>query len=456
MKATTQRLFHYVLTHQFAAIATAQVETNDRIAMNLIYWLADHHLVTHPLVKTEDIKHYLLKECKAFYEQQQWKHDPDLVLFLLLVTLGSKTYESSSLYHYHRYKVYFLNAFTDLHLTQPKLLELIEKIQDNKQAYPFLDLLKGIWYSLLNETSQAKIHLKNVIDPERKKIALYFQAQIDLKLGQYDDLKQKVITLEGVGFPLPIDDFVGEAKQAIHQHHHLDFFADIKSIYDVDKIQLYIEKVFDLSLWRKADQKTKTMVKTAFYLSSRMSRLLDNDTIQDYSSFALPFVKAYEHECYKLFFKGFIQYLVKEGIAPKLSIPPHSKKGRYISLLDMDQEPYQYRATEPENFSIGSIPFILDISHKLASKESKQVDPSGLSIAPLFERYWIKRTSFLPLSSQGKGRLINIAEQAFLISKLRNKMTHAETLTLSEFKEIVALILENRQLQELMLINISS
>ena len=456
MKATTQRLFHYVLTHQFAAIATAQVETNDRIAMNLIYWLADHHLVTHPLVKTEDIKHYLLKECKAFYEQQQWKHDPDLVLFLLLVTLGSKPYESSSFYHYHRYKVYFLNAFTDLHLTQPKLLELIGKIQDNKQAYPFLDLLKGIWYALLNESSKAKNHLKNVIDPERKKIALYFQAQIDLKLGQYDDLKQKVTTLENVGFPLPIDDFVGEAKQAIHQHHHLDFFADIKSIYDVDKIQLYIEKVFDLSLWRKADQKTKTMVKTAFYLSSRMSRLLDNDTIQDYSSFALPFVKAYEHECYKLFFKDYIQYLIKEGIAPKQSIPPHSKKGRYISILDIDQEPYQYRSTEPENFSIGSIPFILDISHKLAHQESKQVDPTGLSIAPLFEKYWIKRTAFLPLSSQGKGKLINIAEQAFLISKLRNRMTHAETLTLKEFKDIVALILENRQLQELMLINVSS
>lgn len=456
MKATTQRLFHYVLTHQFASIATAQVETNDRIAMNLIYWLADHHLVSHPLVKTEDIKNYLSKECKAFYEQQQWKKDPDLVLFLLLVTLGSKPYEASSLYHYRRYKVYFLNAFTDLNLTQPKLLELIEKIQDNKQAYPFLDLLKGIWYALLNESNKAKNHLKNVIDPERKKIALYFQAQIDLKLGQYDDLKQKVTTLENMGFPLPIDDFLGKAKQAIHQHHHLDFFTDIKSIYDVDKIQLYIEKVFDLSLWRKADQKTKTMVKTAFYLSSRMSRLLDNDTIQDYSSFALPFVKAYEHECYKLFFKDYIQYLIKEGIAPYLSIPPHSKKRRYVSLLDMDQEPYQYRSTEPENFSIGSIPFILDISHKLASKEGKQVDPSGLSIAPLFERYWIKRTSFLPLGSQGRGRLINIAEQAFLISKLRNKMTHAETLTFTEFKEIVALILENRQLQELMLINISS
>jgi hypothetical protein len=255
---------------------------------------------------------------------------------------------------------------------------------------------------------------------------------------------------------LEIDDFVTEAKQAIHQHYHLDFFEDIKTIYDVDKIQLYIEKVFDLSLWRKADQKTKTMVKTAFYLSSRMSRLLDNDTIQDYSSFALPFVKAYEHECYKLFFKDYIQYLLKERIAPKLSIPPHSKKGRYISILDMDQEPYQYRTTEPENFSIGSIPYILDISHKLAHQESKQVDPTGLSIAPLFEKYWIKRTSFLPLSSQGKGKLINIAEQAFLISKLRNKMTHAETLTLSEFKEIVALILENRQLQELMLINVSS
>ena len=458
MKATTQRLFHYVLTHQFSSIATAQVEANDRIAMNLIYWLADHHLVTHPLVKTEDIKNYLLKECKAFYEQQQWKQDPDLVLFLLLVTLGSKPFESASLYHYHRYKVYFSNAFTDLHLTKLKLLDLIQHVQDNKQAYPFLDLLKGIWYSLLNEANKAKSHLKNVIDPDRKKVALYFQAQIDLKLGQYDELKQKLTILEGVSstYPFSMDTFILEARQAIHDHHHLDFFADIKSIYDVDKIQLYIEKVFDLSLWRKADQKTKTMVKTAFYLSSRLSRLIDNDTIQDYSSFALPFVKAYEHECYKLFFKDYIQYLIKEGVAPALSIPPHSRKGRYISILDMDQEPYQYRSTEPENFSIGSIPFILDISHKLAQQESKQVDPSGLSIAPLFEKYWHKRTSFLPLSGQGKGKLINLAEQAFLISKLRNRMTHAETLTLKEFKEIVALILENRQLQELMLINISS
>ena len=456
MKATTQRLFHYVLTHQFEAIKTAQVDASDRIAMNLIYFLADHHLVTHPLVNTADIKNHLLKECKTFYEHQQWKQDPDLVLFLLLVTLGSKGYEDVSLYHFHRYKVYFLNAFTDLHLTRQKLLDLIERVQDNKHAYPFLDLMKGMWYVCLKDYSKAKVHLKNVIDPERKKIAAYFQAQIDLQLGQYDELKQKLTFLGGLVFPFSIEGFLQEAKQALHAHHHLDFFDDIKGIYDKDKIESYIEKVFDLSLWRKADPKTKTMVKTAFYLSSRMSRLIDNETIQDYSAFALPFVKAYEHECYKLFFKDYIQYLIKEGIAPKQSIPPHSKKGRYISILDMDQEPYQYRSTEPENFSIGSIPFILDISHKLAHQESKQVDPTGLSIAPLFEKYWIKRTSFLPLSSQGKGKLINIAEQAFLISKLRNRMTHAETLTLKEFKDIVALILENRQLQELMLINVSS
>ena len=84
MKATTQRLFHYVLTHQFEAIKSAQVDASDRIAMNLIYFLADHHLVTHPLVNTADIKNYLLKECKAFYEHQQWKQDPDLILLLLL------------------------------------------------------------------------------------------------------------------------------------------------------------------------------------------------------------------------------------------------------------------------------------------------------------------------------------------------------------------------------------
>ena len=197
------------------------------------------------------------------------------------------------------------------------------------------------------------------------------------------------------------------------------------------------------------------MVKTAFYLSSRMASLLEEGPIQDYSAFALPFVKAYEHECYKLFFKDFIQYLIKEGISPKASIPPHFRNRSYSTIVDMDQETFQYQSTEPENFSIGNITYIIGISRKLAKKEIQQIDPSGLSVAPMFEAYWKKRTQSLSLNGQGKGKLIEIVKLAASITTLRNKMTHAEMLTLDEFKEIVALILENHHLQELMQINLA-
>jgi hypothetical protein len=453
MKASTQSLFHDVLTHQFQRIATLPLDPSDRTAMNIIYTLADQYLVVHPLVKPTETKKHIQENIKDFYAVRQWRHDPDLVLFLLLMHLGAKPFETVTKFNFHRYKVYFPNAFTEAQLTEPKIIDLLNKLPDNKNQYPFMDLLKGIWFTLLKDYPKAKTHLKNVIDPERKRIALFYQAHIDLAQGNLDDLAKKVSELESKPFPFEIQSFLEKANKAIHSYQHLDFFQDIKNLYEVDKIQLYIEKVFDLNVWRKADPKTKAMVKNAFYLTSRMSRLLEGGMIQDYSSFALPFVKAYEHECYKLFFKDYIGYLIKEGVSPKAAIPPHSRRGRYLTIVDVEKEPFQYQAIEQENFSIGNIPFILDISHRLAREAHDAIDPTGLSIAPFFETYWIKRTQNLPLNGQGKGKLISIAKQAFLISKLRNKMTHADTLSYKEFQEIVSLILENRQLQELMLIN---
>ncbi|MFZ9139123.1 MAG: hypothetical protein ACO207_01575 [Bacilli bacterium] len=453
MKASTQSLFNDVLTHSYANIATLPLDSSDRTAMHLIYVLADQYLVIHPLVKSTEIKFYVNDEIKTFYAVRQWQKDHDSILFLLLLALGSKPYDAVTKYNFHRFKIYFPNAFTEAQLTHPKIIELLNRIPDNKQQYPFLDLMKGIWFTLLKDYPKAKSHLKNVVHPERKKLALYYQAIIDLAQGNFSDLKTKLIELKKQPLKIDIQSFIDQAEKTMHDFDHLDFFQDIKTIYDADKIEAYIEKVFDLSIWKKADSKTKTMVKNAFYLTSRMSRLLDGGTIQDYSSFALPFVKAYEHECYKLFFRDFIKYLIKEGVSPASSIPPHSKKRRYISIVDFDQEPLQYQALIPENFSIGTIPFILDISHKLAKEEQDHIDPTGLAIAPHFEAYWNKRTASLPLNGQGKGKLIAIAQHAFIISKLRNKITHAETLTLDEFKEIVSLVLENRQLQELMMIN---
>jgi hypothetical protein len=453
MKASTQSLFHDVLTHQFTRIATLPVDSTDRTAMNLIYVLADQYLVIHPLVKSTEIKNYVNDEIKNFYGIRQWQKDHDSILFLLLLALGNKPYDAITKYNFHRFKIYFPNAFTEAQLTNPKVIELLNRIPDNKQQYPFLDLMKGIWFTLLKDYPKAKSHLKNVIHPERKKLALYYQAIIDLAQGNFLDLKTKIEELKKNPPMIDIQSFIDQAEKTMHAFYHLDFFEDIKTIYDADKIQSYIEKVFDLNMWKNADPKTKTMVKNSFYLTSRMSRLLDEGTIQDYSSFALPFVKAYEHECYKLFFRDFIKYLVKENITPSASIPPHSKKRRYMTIVDFDQEPLQYQELIPENFSIGTIPFILDISHKLAKQEQEKIDPTGLAIAPHFETYWNKRTVSLPLNGQGKGKLIEIAQHAFTISKLRNKITHAEMLTFDEFKEIVSLILENRQLQELMMIN---
>jgi hypothetical protein len=452
MKASTQSLFHDVLTHQYNNIATLPVDSTDRTAMQLIYFLADQNIVSHPLVKSTETKNYIY-EIKNFYGVRQWQKDHDSILLLLLLALGHKPFDAVTKYNFHRFKIYFPNSFTDAQLTNPKIVDLLNIIPDNKQQYPFLDLMKGIWFTLLKDYPKAKSHLKNVIQPERKKLAFYYQGMIDLAQNNFDELKIKISELKKQPLKIDIQSFINQAEKDIYDFDNLDFFQDTKSIYDADKIQSYIEKVFDLNLWKKADSKTKTMVKNAFYLKARMSRLLDGGMIQDYSSFALPFVKAYEHECYKLFFRDFIKYLVKEGVTPQGSIPPNSKHQRYITIVDFEQDPPQYQELKPANFSIGTIPFILDINPNLLKQEFENVDPSGLVIAPHFEAYWNKRTASLPLNGQGKGKLIAIAKHAFRISKLRNKMTHAEMLTLEEFKESVSLILENRHLQELMMIN---
>ncbi len=58
------------------------------------------------------------------------------------------------------------------------------------------------------------------------------------------------------------------------------------------------------------------------------------------------------------------------------------------------------------------------------------------------------------MTEKGRGKVIQIASYAYEISKLRNKMTHAEMLSLDEFKRIVDLILTSRHLIEIMHINL--
>ena len=257
MKASTQSLFHDVLTHQFPRIATLPVDSTDRTAMNLIYVLADQYLVIHPFVKSTEIKLYIQDNIKTFYAVRQWNKDHDSILFLLLLALGHKPFDTITKYNFHRFKIYFPNAFTDAQLTNPKIIELLNRIPDNKQQYPFLDLMKGIWFTLLKDYPKAKSHLKNVINPERKKLALYYQARIDLAQGNFLDLKAKLIELKKQPLTIDIQSFIEQAENTMHDFQHLDFFSDIKTIYDADKIQTYIEKVFDLNIWKKQTPRPK-------------------------------------------------------------------------------------------------------------------------------------------------------------------------------------------------------
>jgi hypothetical protein len=454
MKLFSQRLFHYVLVHQFDAIRSLELDRTDLIGMTLLSVLVEQRFVVHPELSELEAKPYIAQHLRQYFDQSAWYRSVNHILLALLLRLGSEDYRHETGVYYPRYKVYFPNKISSVYLTKPRIREFIENLKDDKNQLPFLDLFKGIWLHILEDDKLSNRYLNNVIDPDRKRIAHYYRMKNDLRLGHMDAVRVSIQALQDdpktLSWMMP---GLLDAQKKIDKFYRLDFFEDIKSLYEMDKIQAYITNVFDLSLWQSADPKTKKMVSTAFYLTSRMSRLFDDGPFEDYSSFALPFVKAYEHECYKFFFRGFIQYLKKENVSPQQSIPRHSKYGRYFAIVKMDEQPLQYQETTQENFTLGNVTYILDINHRLVKSAIDSIDPSGLTIAPHFEAYWEKRTKRLPASLQGRAVLIDFAKKAFLISKMRNKMTHAETLTLDDFKSIVAWILESKHLQHLMQIN---
>lgn len=457
MKDTTRHLFHYVLTHQWRAIESILYADTDLVGQHVLLFLDDHKLIqslqTLPTHRINDDR----QRMKQFYLKNAWYKDDAFILVMLLFRLGFKPMDRLSGLSFSKYQAYVPRAIADVHLTQPKLRGYLESLKDDKLKYPFLDLLKGIYYVFLQEPTKAKMHLKNMVDTKRKQMAMYVQC-INAKQSNDVTLMKDTLTFleKETDFPFDISEFIHESKTYLYALEHIDFFKDIKSISTQDKIREYIERIFDVSLWKKVDAKTKAMVQNAFYLTSKLSRLLDEESgpIVDYSPFALPFVKAYEYECYKLFFKGYIHFLKKEKVSPKQAIPRHAYKGQYPSIVSYDEKVFTFQPTTPENFSIGNISYIVDINHTLAKKAQQSVDPSLLTIAPYFEQYWTRMTRKLDMIEKGRGKVIQLASHAYEISKLRNKMTHADMLSFEEFKRIVDLILTSRHLIEIMHINL--
>jgi hypothetical protein len=459
MRDATKKLIHFTLTHQWKDIDQVSYSELDLVGKHLLLFLYDHKLTRAldglPLQTIQDDR----LSMKQFYLKTVWYKKEETIVLMLILRIGFKPMDVLSGHTFSKYQSYVPNAIADVHLTQPKIKEYLLSIQDDKYKYPFLDLLKGMYYVWLKEHAKAKIHLKNMVDPQRKAIATYLQVKNAQQNHDIQAWKDALDLLKRLpSFPFPIQSFLDEQQADIDRLERIDFFNDITSISTQDKIREYIARIFDASLWKKVDQKTKAMVQNAFYLTSKMSRLLDEESgpIVDYSPFALPFVKAYEYECYKLFFKGYIHYLKKENISPVQSIPPHAFKKFYPSIVDHDAAPIAYQPTAPEKFAIGNISYIVDINHTLAKKALESVDPSLLTIAPYFEQYWNRITRKLDMVEKGRGKVIQLAANAYEISKLRNKMTHAEMLTFDEFKRIVDLILTSRHLIEIMHINLNA
>ena len=459
MKDTTRYMFHFVLTHQWKAFSSVKYEDADLMGKHIMVFLHDHKFIQN----LENVPYHIIQadrlSMKQFYLKNAWYNDEAYVLIMLLLRLGAKGMEPYSGITYSKYHAYVPNSIADVYLTQPKIKGYLDAIKDDKYKYPFLDLLKGMYYVYLKESAKAKSHLKNMVDTERKKIAIYLQYVNAKQTNDVIAMKENLETLRQVqSFPFDIREFIQDNIQYVASLENIDFFKDIKSISTQDKIREYIERIFDASLWKKVDARTKAMVQNAFYLTSKLSRLLEDESgpIVDYSPFALPFVKAYEYECYKLFFKGYIHYLKKENVSPKQAIPPHAFKQRYPSIVNQEERVWTYQPISPENFTLGNITYIVDINHSLAKKAQSSIDPSALTIAPYFEQYWIRITRKLDMVEKGRGKVIQLAANAYEISKLRNKMTHAEMLSFVEFKRIVDLILTSRHLIELMHINLNA
>jgi len=454
MKQVTQQLFHTFLTFDFAKVESFVPENLDHIGKNLLYILHTHHLIQ---LKTPpsalQIKQHLDQYFYVPIKVGSWQKDEDFIILLMLLLLGKRDWHSLTHFNLAKLSQYIPTHFMETYFNQPNLKKHLSNISDLKSALSFISILKGIYYTLLGEDALALKYLRDH-DAAHRGIAHYYLLRIALKQKQIEPMKKSydLLSKETLYQPflLPI---AADITKMINTYERPDFLNEMAKLNHPPEIDKYIINAFSKRIYDMMHDDTRKMIQSGFYITARMTNLFLDGKIDDYSTFALPFVKAFELECYRLFKRDYLRYLKKENIPPYQAIPAYKKHDEIDGLVYKHGNHYHYDEEGLSRFSIGHIPFIVGIpSHYLDPQNPEHEKLGSVSLHLTFKQYWQKRMKkqpeFLP------DQVIKaIVKDTFKIKAIRNQIAHAEIITWSQLDDIVRLIFESGQIRRLVEMN---
>lgn len=454
MKQVTQQLFHAYLTFDFKKVETFAVNNLDPLGKSLLYILFQHHLIQLKDPPTnQEIKTHLDQYFFQPIQRGSWHKDEDYRLLVLLLLLGKKEWQNSTQFHLAKLYQMLTRNFLDTYFNQPLLLKMITELSDLKSKLSFVSILKGIYYTLLAEDLLAIKYLQDH-DAAHRGIAHYYLLLIALKQQRIERIQNYYQLLKQDNFYQRfLDPLHEQVNKIITTYEQPKFLKDIANLSSIPEIDKYITNTFSKRILDMMHEDTRKMIQSGFYITSRMTKLFLEGKIDDYSTFALPFVKAFELECYRLFKRDYLRFLVQEGIPPFQAIPSHNQEGKVDGLVKRQGHHYFYDDEGLNRFSIGQIPFIVGIpSHFVdpSNPESQLLDQA--KIHPTFKLYWEKRMQKKPgFTSE---RVVKaIVKNTFLVKQIRNQIAHAEIITWAQLNEIVSLIFESGQIRNLVEMN---
>ena len=454
MKQVTQQLFHSFLTFDLPKVESFVPENLDHIGKNLLYILHASHLIQlKSPPSAQQIKQHL---DQYFYVQMKvgsWQKDEDFIILLLLLLLGKREWHTQTHFHLAKLTQYVSTHFMETYFNQPNLKKHLGKLSDLKSSLSFISILKGIYYTLLGDDVLAMKYLHDH-DAVHRGIAHYYLLRIALKQKQIEQMKKSYDLLSKEPLYQPfLRPIAADITKMINTYERPDFLKEMAVLNHPADIDKYIVNAFSKRIYDMMHDDTRKMIHSGFYITARMTKLFLDGKIDDYSTFALPFVKAFELECYRLFKRDYLQYLTKENIPPFQAIPAFKKHDDIDGLVHKRGNHYHYDEEGLSRFSIGQISFIVGIpSHFLDPQNPEREKLESVSIHATFKHYWQKRMKkrpeFLP-----DAVIKEIAKDTFTIKAIRNQIAHAEIITWAQLDHIVRLIFESGQIRRLVEMN---
>jgi hypothetical protein len=454
MKLVTQQLFHSFLTFDFSRVESLPADNLDPLGKNLIYILYLDHLIQlknppSPQAIKEHLELYFYLPIRA----GSWQKDQDLIILLLVLLLGRKEWKDQTHFYLGKLQQYMPKLLLESYFTQPAIKNYLHQLSDLKSQLLFISMLKGIYFTLLNDDLIAIKYL-NDHDATHRGIAHYYLLLNALRQKQIDQVKSHYeLLIKEPFYQTFVKPLASKVTTLINTYERPNFLQEIAKLNEPKEIDKYIINTFSKPIFDKMHDDTRKMIQSAFYITGRMTNLFLKGKIDDYSTFALPFVKAFELECYRLFKRDYLRYLQKENISAFQAVPQFLKNKGVEGLVVKQGNQYQYEDDQLSKFSIGQIPFIVGIpSHYLDPLNPLSQQITTVPIHPTFKQYWQKQMLKKPEFNHDH-TIKEIALNTFVIKNIRNQIAHAEIITWAQLTEVVRLIFESGHIRRLVEMN---